>query len=320
MERDAAGAETRVVTIEPAHEALLRQWGLLEGWLSGGFRAAGDNGRWARGTGRRTPAPTPGSPMGASGSPRRRRSTRADIAAKLDTTDRAYLAACRAKEEATRAEVEARRREREEEARRLADARRLTAVIGIALVAALALAAACFGRRDATAQRIAAQRAEQDAKRQSERATHALTLATNTANGLVFDLAQKFRDIAGVPASLVKDILDRVLVLQGQLLAAGESSPELRQSQAAALDEASRTLLTIGDTKGALAGCHESDENFWIDASAGSNSDDEASPARTLRSLQQGRRRPSRAGDLPAALNSYSGQPRHSRPPRQGRS
>ena len=31
------GAERRVVTIEPAHEALLRQWGLLEGWIAEDF-------------------------------------------------------------------------------------------------------------------------------------------------------------------------------------------------------------------------------------------------------------------------------------------
>jgi hypothetical protein len=37
VERDASGAETRVVTIEPAHEALLRQWRLLEGWLEEDF-------------------------------------------------------------------------------------------------------------------------------------------------------------------------------------------------------------------------------------------------------------------------------------------
>ena len=31
------GAESRIATIEPAHEALLRQWGLLQGWLEEDF-------------------------------------------------------------------------------------------------------------------------------------------------------------------------------------------------------------------------------------------------------------------------------------------
>ena len=41
-----------------------------------------------------------------------------------------------------------------------------------------------------------------------------LTLATGTANGLVFDLAQKFRNVVGVPAATIKDILDRARQLQ----------------------------------------------------------------------------------------------------------
>jgi hypothetical protein len=50
--------ETREKTIEPAHEALLRQWSLLRGWLHRRCRVArGAGGRQARrhGTGRRTP-------------------------------------------------------------------------------------------------------------------------------------------------------------------------------------------------------------------------------------------------------------------------
>ena len=74
---------------------------------------------------------------------------RPDIAAKLDATDRAYLAGCRAREAAEAAEAEARRREREEEqARALSDARRIATAnrrvaqrTRIGLIAALILAA-----------------------------------------------------------------------------------------------------------------------------------------------------------------------------------
>ena len=38
MVRDDDG-ERREITIEPAHEALLRQWGLLRGWLEEDFAA-----------------------------------------------------------------------------------------------------------------------------------------------------------------------------------------------------------------------------------------------------------------------------------------
>ena len=40
--------------------------------------------------------------------------------------------------------------------------------------------------------------------------------------------------------------------LQDQLLASGESTPDLRYSQAVALDEVAKTFLTLGDTQNAL--------------------------------------------------------------------
>jgi tetratricopeptide (TPR) repeat protein len=91
------------------------------------------------------------------------------------------------------------------------------------------------------------------ARAQRNRAEHNLALATETANGLVFNLAQKFRTTAGVPAAVVADILSRAQQLQNQLTAGGETAPDLRRSQAAALDQTADTLLTIGDTKSALA-------------------------------------------------------------------
>jgi tetratricopeptide (TPR) repeat protein len=91
------------------------------------------------------------------------------------------------------------------------------------------------------------------ARAQRNRAEHNLALATETANGLVFSLAQKFRTAAGVPAAVIADILSRAQKLQSQLSAGGETAPDLRRSQAAALDQTADTPLTIGDTKGALA-------------------------------------------------------------------
>jgi len=101
----ATGQETRVSTIEPTHEALLRQWGLLEGWLQEDFallatlegvkRAARDwdaNARaeaWLAHQGQRL-------------AEAQVLDARPDIAAKLDAIDRQYLAECQAKEEAAR--------------------------------------------------------------------------------------------------------------------------------------------------------------------------------------------------------------------------
>ena len=143
-------------TIEPAHEALLRQWGLLEGWVAEDFgllatleavkRASRDwdgNARaeaWLAHQGQRL---TEASSLDA----------RPDIAAKLDSVDRAYLAGCRAREEAVRAEATRREEERaEEERRRLADAQALAAANGrvarrtqVGLLVALVLAVFASG-------------------------------------------------------------------------------------------------------------------------------------------------------------------------------
>ncbi len=98
VEKDQAGKEVRTPTIEPTHEALLRQWGLLEGWLAEDFgllatlegvkRAARDwdaNGRaeaWLVHQGQRL-------------AEAQSLDERPDIVARLDATDRSYLAQCR---------------------------------------------------------------------------------------------------------------------------------------------------------------------------------------------------------------------------------
>lgn len=102
-------------TIEPAHEALLRQWSLLEGWLAddsellavleGIKRAARDWNHYAK------------SPPWLTHSADRltaaeQLSQRPDLAAKLDPLDREYLAACRKAEDERRA-TEERQREAE---------------------------------------------------------------------------------------------------------------------------------------------------------------------------------------------------------------
>ena len=89
--------ETSEATIEPAHEALLRQWGLLEGWLTedasllavleGVKRASRD---WAANN-RGQPWLTHAADRLAAG---RRLFERPDLTANLDATDRAYIAAC----------------------------------------------------------------------------------------------------------------------------------------------------------------------------------------------------------------------------------
>jgi WD40 repeat protein len=109
--------ETRESTIEPTHEALLRQWGLLDGWLKEDFgllatlegvkRASRDWDAHARGDSWLAH-------LGERLAEAQALDARPDIAARLDAADRAYLTGCRSRQEAARAQAEQRRREREE--------------------------------------------------------------------------------------------------------------------------------------------------------------------------------------------------------------
>ena len=99
--------------------------------------------------------------------------------------------------------------------RRAATARQRYWVGGSLAVAVVAIALAVF-----------AEISRREAQTQRDRAEHTLTLATGTANSLVFDLAQKFRDVVGVPAATIKDILDRARQLQDQLVGIRRNEPK----------------------------------------------------------------------------------------------
>jgi hypothetical protein len=115
--------------------------------------------------------------------------------------------------------------------RRAATAQQRMWVGGSLAVAAVAVTLAVFAELN-----------RREAQQQRERAERTLTLATGTANSLVTDLAQKFRNSVGIPIATIRNLIDRARQLQDQLLGAGESSPALRASQAEALFEATRTL------------------------------------------------------------------------------
>jgi formylglycine-generating enzyme required for sulfatase activity len=119
-------ADTREITVEPAHEALLRQWGLLQGWL------AEDTGLLAvldaikRGA-RDWAANAKASSWLAHSSDRLRAAERLllrpDLAANLEPTDHEYIAACQ------RAERSAQRR-----------ARRVNVLVGALAACVIAIA------------------------------------------------------------------------------------------------------------------------------------------------------------------------------------
>jgi len=197
-----------------------------------------------------------------------------------------------------------RERERKEQERRLADAQAIAAAnqriarrTGIGLVAALALAGL------AGWQWIAADAAKKDAQAQRDRAENALALATETADGLVFDLAQKFRSVTGMPKPVVMDILQRARGLQEELLKGGESTTKLQSNHAAALGETAVTLLALGDTNGALALARQA-RDIYASVLAGAPDDiryihDLALTERTVGDVLR------RQGDLAGALAAY---------------
>ncbi|OCB31428.1 hypothetical protein A5675_26560 [Mycobacterium malmoense] len=175
-------ARTGEITIEPAHEALLRQWSLLQGWLTedaallavleGIKRASRD---WARSNNSAAWLIHAADRLAAA----EQLGGRPDLAANLDDSDRGYLAACRSAED-ERLAAEKRQREAELEAakqiaaaekQRAAEARAhaadlhrqsrvLRAVLACTLVVALVAVIAFFMARQ---ERQLAQRNSQDA-------------------------------------------------------------------------------------------------------------------------------------------------------------
>ena len=105
--------ETGETTIEPAHEALLRQWGLLQGWLTedAGLLSVLDGIKRAT----RDWAANDKAMVWLAHADERLKSAerlieRRDLAANLEPTDEAYLAACRTREARARRGPGARRR------------------------------------------------------------------------------------------------------------------------------------------------------------------------------------------------------------------
>jgi tetratricopeptide (TPR) repeat protein len=104
--------------------------------------------------------------------------------------------------------------------------------------------------RAVEAERLATEQ-RNEAERQRDRAERTLAAATRTANTLVFNLAREMRDRSGIPIELLRKIVGGTLEMQKQLADSGESTPELRRSEATALHELSDTL--IGQGEGAMA-------------------------------------------------------------------
>ncbi len=256
--KDAAtGAESRIVTIEPAHEALLRQWGLLQGWLDEDFgllatlegvkRAARDweaNGKaegWLAHQGGRL-------------AEARALDVRPDLAAHLEARERIYLERCSEREAGAAAEREkaranelARAKAEAERAQAEADhataqarfSRNLTRVVGGAavLLAIVAVASIALGVL---------------AKREATRAEESYQIAKQAADGLVIDIAQGLRNVEGMPTASVKRILETAKGVVDRLTANAPDDVDLRKSRVLMLRQFAISYTALGDLAPAL--------------------------------------------------------------------
>jgi tetratricopeptide (TPR) repeat protein len=137
------------------------------------------------------------------------------------------------------------------ESRRGATRRRniLTSSLAAGLVLALGLAGLAYWQRSVAVE-------------QRQYAERALDAAIRTSNSLSLDLAMRLRNRAGIPAALVKYLLDQALRLEEQLTKFGRITPDLLESEAKALLESSRTRRSIGDLSGALGAADQAQQIF----------------------------------------------------------
>ncbi|MFN7307476.1 MAG: hypothetical protein ACK5TQ_13015, partial [Acetobacteraceae bacterium] len=225
--------------LEPAHDALLRRWGVLHGWLEEDAallaaleavqEAARDwdaNARDAAWLAHRAGRLESAEALRA----------RDDLWAGLGTAERAYLGACRAAEDAARDRELAAARELAETERR----GRKRAMVGLAAASLAALVAIGAGGWAWHQQGVAEQ--------QRTRAETGFAAARDAANSLVFELAAGLRNREGMPASLVRDLLDRAGRTLDALLARTPDDPATLRLRGVAHGEFATTFATLGDT------------------------------------------------------------------------
>jgi WD40 repeat protein len=205
-DQDARSGET---TIEPAHEALLRQWSLLQGWLAddsellavleGIKRAARD---W-RHAGKSAPWLTHSADRLIAAS---QLSQRPDLAARLGPADHEYLAACRKVEDDRRVTEERQREAELEAAKKLAAAEK-------------------SAKEHAEARANEAQTHTAILRRRSRilRAVLAVTVVIAVIAAIAFFSARYEKQLAQQNA---RDEIAQKLISRAQAILAGASTPE----------------------------------------------------------------------------------------------
>jgi tetratricopeptide (TPR) repeat protein len=119
-----------------------------------------------------------------------------------------------------------------------------------AIFAGLALWAE-INRRDANVQRQAAEQRRQEAERN-------FNVAKQSADGLVFEIAQGLRDVEGMRTESIRKILGRAEQAYDRLVQGVNNDPKLLRSQAAMFMEFAETYAAQGDTPRQLASAQAS--------------------------------------------------------------
>jgi eukaryotic-like serine/threonine-protein kinase len=101
-----------------------------------------------------------------------------------------------------------------------------------------------------------------EARRQQKIATANLAAAESAVHGLTFEIAQGLRDVAGIRAQTVHDVLERVRGVIDRLGEQATNDPALLRDRAAMLNEFVRTYFAVGDLRAAEQAARESLDLF----------------------------------------------------------
>lgn len=152
--------------------------------------------------------------------------------------------------------------------RRAATGRQRAWIGGALIVALIATGLAVFAeinRREAQQQRIAAEAARQEAETQRKEAEaqkrvaeRNFASARQTVDGLIFNIAQGLKNVAGMRVETVRRILETTRATVDKLSATAPDDKRLLRIRAAMLLEFAITYLSAGDLKDALSTSTES--------------------------------------------------------------
>ena len=167
---------------------------------------------------------------------------------------------------------------------------------GVAAVFALVAVGAGVAAKVAVDQRAAAEAARVQADRN-------FAAAKQTVDGLIFNIAQGLRGVAGMRVDTIRKILDTVQMTIDQLTQSAPNDPQLLRSRAAMFMNFVTTYLTAGDLKDAAAAASQGlDIARKLAAQDRGNADAQRNVSVTLGNLGDVK---VQAGDQAGALTAY---------------